>query len=1028
MKKNSEQNQNINLNNIKLDLEAKANQFSDISTHVEEKFSIVGVGASAGGLEALEQFFGTVSGSCSMAFIIIMHLDPTHKDIMPELLQRITNMEVIIASDNLMVKPNRVYIIPPNKSMSILKGTLHLFEPLEIRGLRLPIDFFFHSLAEDQRESSIGIILSGMGSDGTLGLRAIKERGGIAAVQDPNTAKFDSMPKSAINDVQVDIVGNANELSILLNTFLEKIPLVKSTKDLEINDKNALDKIINLIRTNVGHNFYLYKENTMYRRIQRRMVVHKIDDINIYVQYLQENIKEIEVLYKEMLIGVTSFFRDSIIWEQLEKNIIPSLLIDLEFGHILRAWIPACSTGEEAYSLAIVFKEVVEVVCPRMNITLQIFATDLDADAINRARKGIFQRNIVADVSQERLDRFFEKVGNNYRINNEIREMVVFAQQNVIMDPPFTKLDMLSCRNLLIYMENELQNKLMSLFHYSINPGGFLILGSAETINNSNDKFKQVEAKSKIYQRSVSGEKDLLISFQTSYSRSKYNYDVKTKPIEIVDDIKTLAEHMILQQFSPASVLVNKNGDIIYINGRTGRYLEPPTGKINWNIFVMLREGLRNEFPSAFHIALKQIEPVVVHSIIEGNKGETNAVNITIKLIETPAALRGMVMVVFTEVSKSVKIKASSKKNGDKLVNVQYMEQEVELKRAREEMQIIIEEMQTSQEELKSANEELQSTNEELQSTNEELTTSKEEMQSLNEELQTVNVELVSRVDDYLLMNSDMKNLLNSTDIATLFLDKSLNIRRFTKQVANLFKILEGDIGRPITDLTTELIYPGIFDDAMEVLDTLESIERNIPTRGRSWFAMRIMPYRTFDDRIDGLVITFNDITKLMAAEEGYMNTQLLLESSIESFKDMMILSVDTNNNYLYFNNAYKEYMKIEYGKEIKIGMTFNDDTKSSEDDLQRFKFDFKRALCGESHSKNWYYGKEEPRYYQTLYKPIFNRNGEIIGATAFAINIALRQYEEESYKLTEALLKNAIGSSKEEIAISNSLSKDDVL
>lgn len=1024
--KNNENKQGASIDNIKLDLEMITSQSIDINPQIVEKFPIVGIGASAGGLEALEQFIGNVSEYSGMAFIIIQHLDPTHKDIMPELLQRITNMEVVIVSDNLKVKANCVYMIPPNKSMSIQKGTLRLSEPLEIRGLRLPIDFFFRSLAEDQKERSIGIILSGMGSDGTLGLRAIKDKGGIAIVQDPSSAKFDSMPHSAINNLPIDIVGNANELPIKLINFLQNAPHIKASKDLEVKDKNALDKIINLIRTNIGHDFYLYKENTMYRRIQRRMVVQKIDNINKYVEFLQENIKEIEILYKELLIGVTSFFRDSIIWEQLEVNIIPSLIANVNNGHVLRAWIPACSMGEEAYSLAIVFKEVVATYCPDMNITLQIFATDLDALAIDRARKGIFHKNIIDNVSQNRLERFFEKVGDKYRINNEIREMVVFAQQNVIMDPPFTKLDLLSCRNLLIYMENELQNKLMSLFHYSINPGGFLIIGSAETINNLNDKFKQVESKLKIYQRSVSGEKDLLIDFPASYSKSKYNFDLKTKPQETESDIKTLAEQLILQQFSPASVLVNDDGDIVYINGRTGNYLEPPAGKANWNIFAMLREELRNEFPSAFRIAQKRMEPVVMNNIIVNNNGEISTINITIKKIETPIALRGMVMVVFSEVSTEAKIKLSRKRSGKDLINTQYMEQELELKKVREEMKIIFQEMQISQEELKSTNEELQSTNEELQSTNEELTTSKEEMQSLNEELQTVNVELESRVDDYLVINSDMKNLLNSTDIATLFLDKKLNIRRFTKQVVKLFKILEGDIGRPITDLATDLIYPELFDDAIIVLQTLVYMEKTIPTRDRSWFVIRIMPYRTFDDRIDGLVITFIDITKRKLAEEGYVNTQLLLESSIESFKDMMILSVDTDYNYLYFNKAYKEFIKTKYGAEIKIGMKFIDCSKS-ENDLQKICFNFDRALSGESHSMNWYYGEEQPCYYETLYKPIYNRSAEIIGATAFAINIALRQYEEGNYKLTEELLKKTIGSSQAEIAITNSPLKEDI-
>ena len=615
----------------------------------------------------------------------------------------------------------------------------------------------------------------------------------------------------------------------------------------------------------------------------------------------------------------------------------------------------------------------------------------------------VFRSNIEADVSQIRLDRFFEKVGDNYKINTEIREMVIFAPQNITMDPPFTKLDIISCRNLLIYMENELQYKLISLFHYSINPGGFLILGSAETITNSQDKFKQVEAKLKIYQRLASDGKSFLMDFPTSYSKNKYDSKVNTKQTDIVDDIKTLADQLILQQFSPASVLVNDNGDIIYINGRTGSYLEPPTGKANWNIFVMLREEIRNEFPAAFRMARKQMEPVVMHNIIVG---ETHTVNIRIKQIEIPKALKGMVMVVFTEVPMVPK-NPTSKKSGSNLVNMQFVEQAAELKKVREEMQIVFEEMQTSQEELKSTNEELQSTNEELQSTNEELTTSKEELQSLNEELQTVNAELQSRVEDYSLISNDMKNLLNSTDIATLFLDKQLNILRFTKQVVKLFKILETDIGRLITDLTMDLVYPELSHDAMEVLKTLIFSEKIIPTRDGCWFVIRIMPYRTVDDRIDGLVITYIDITKRKLAEDGYITTQLLLESSIESFKDMMILSVDMDYNYLYFNKAYKDFIKDVYGIDIKIAMTIIDRSKL-EDNSPKFRFNFDRALRGESYSVKWEHGKTRRCYYETLYKPIYNRDKDIIGATAFSINIALREYEENTQ--SEIAITNSPG------------------
>ena len=430
---------------------------SDLDTG---QFPIVGIGASAGGLEALEQFLGNVPENSGMAYVVIQHLDPTQKGMLPELLQRISKMKVFQVKDRMAIKPNCVYVIPPNKSMSILKGRLYLFEPIETRGLRLPIDFFLRSLADDRHEQSIGIILSGMGSDGSIGVRAIKEKNGIVMVQDPATAKYDSMPRNAIDSVLVDIVAPANELPAKLMAFLKHIPVVKANLEIEIKDKSALEKIIILLRTFTGNDFSLYKKNTVYRRIERRMAVHRIDKISAYVHFLQENPKEVDILFKELMIGVTSFFRDTIVWDKVKETVIPAILANLPAGSILRAWIPGCSTGEEAYSLAIVFKETIEKVNPRGGYSLQIFATDIDNEAIEIARKGIFPVNIAADVSPNRLSRFFITTDEGYRINAEIREMLVFAQHNIIMHPPFTKIDFLSCRNLLIYMDTELQKKI----------------------------------------------------------------------------------------------------------------------------------------------------------------------------------------------------------------------------------------------------------------------------------------------------------------------------------------------------------------------------------------------------------------------------------------------------------------------------------------------------------------------------------------------------------------------------------------
>ena len=843
-------------------------------------FPVVGIGASAGGLEALEQFFQNMPKDNGMAFVVIQHLDPDYVGMMPELLQRSTTMKVLQATDRLTVKQNHVYVIPPNKSMSVLNGALYLFEPIELRGLRLPIDYFFRSLADDRLEKSIGIILSGMGSDGSLGLKAIKEKNGIVLVQDAASSKFDGMPRSAVNAVNADIIAPANELPTKLMALLKYKPVVVVDLENEIKIKSNLDKIIILLRTQTGQDFSLYKKNTMFRRIERRMSVHQIDKIANYVRFLQENPKELDILFKELLIGVTSFFRDPAVWQNLKDKIFPALFNELPNGHILRAWIPACSTGEEALSLAIIFKEALEKEKNNKNLTLQIFATDLDSDAIEIARKGVFSTNIIADVSPERIIKFFTSAEEGFRVNTNIREMIVFAPHNVIKDPPFTKLDFLSCRNLLIYMEPELQKKLMALFHYSLNPDGIMLLGNAENENSNNAIFTPIDTKLKIYKRSITPITTELLDFPSSFSHKKTQSTVTVKTIKVTDNIQILADELLLQRFAPASVLINEQGDILYITGRTGKYLEPSAGKANMNIYSMAREGLSTHLMGAIRKAKQNYEPVILRNIKVGTNGGTQYVDVTIQHIEKPDAIKGTIMIVFADIATIIKPEKISAKVGKQTWNIRQAEIEIELQRTNEELQSTREEMQTSQEELKSTNEELQSSNEELQSTNEELTTSKEEMQSLNEELQTVNVEMQSKISDFVQANNDMKNLLNSTDIATLFLDKKLNIRRFTDQITKIIKLRPSDIGRPFTEMVSDLQYPEIAEHAKEVLRTLIFKETDISANDSRWFTVRIMPYRTFDDRIDGLVITFIDISVAKKLEAELNKTINLLREN----------------------------------------------------------------------------------------------------------------------------------------------------
>ncbi len=867
------------------------------------KFPIVGIGASAGGLEALEEFFTNIPADSGMAFVIIQHLDPTHKGMLPELLQRTTDMQVNTVKDRMKVKPDNLYVIPPNKSMSILNGNLHLFTPVETRGLRLPIDFFFRSLADDSQEKSIAVILSGMGSDGSLGLRAVKEKGGLVLVQSPETARFDSMPRSAIEAVSVDVVAPMNELPLKLIELSKHSSHGNAGKELEKN-KSVLEKIIILLRSQTGNDFSQYKKNTLYRRIERRMNIHTIDSIALYQRYLQENPAEIDLLFKELLIGVTSFFRDAAMWEQVKKIIIPEVLAKAAPGQIIRIWVPGCSTGEEAYSMAIIFREAMESENLN-NITVQIFATDIDSNAIEKARKGVFPANIAAEVSPNRLKKFFIESDGCFRINTVIREMVVFAPQNVIKDPPFTKLDFLCCRNLLIYLDANLQKKLLMLFYYSLNPNGIMLLGSAETIGTENELFSPVDSRSRIFRRSNIFKIPDFNEMPGTIPHTNPGLNEKLSNKKIPDNIQSLTEQLLLQQYSPASVLVTDKGDILYITGSTGKYLEPSAGKANMNLFSMAREGLRNKLPEVFRRTLQTSEKVVLGNTKINADGVTHYVDVTIQKIVKPLALNGMILVIFNPVSASSEVLSSVIK-GNLRAGETGSDSNLEIQRLNEELNSMREEMQTSQEEISSANEELQSTNEELQSANEELTTSMEEMQSMNEELNTVNVELQNKIDDFSRVNNDMNNLLNSIEIATLFLDKELKIRQFTFPATKLFKLIQSDVGRIFTDQVTDLDYPEMINDAREVLRTLHFVEKEVNTHDGRWFSIRLMPYRTFEDKIDGLVITFIDITRSKNLENALRSTQMTMNSIIQAVPEV-ILGLSAEGKIIEYNPKAEE-------------------------------------------------------------------------------------------------------------------------
>ncbi|MBX9753634.1 MAG: PAS domain-containing protein [Pseudomonadaceae bacterium] len=858
-------------------------------------FPVVGIGASAGGLAAFEAFFSGMptDKDPGMAFVLVQHLAPDHKSLLAELIQRYTRMPVFEVEDGMPVQINCIYIIPPNRDMALLNGCLQLLEPAEPRGQRLPVDFLFRSLAQEQRERAIGIILSGTGSDGTLGVRAIKGEGGMLMTQNPESTEFDGMPRSAIATGLVDYQLPPAEMPAQLITYAAHAfgKPMRLAHAATPNIEDALKKIFILLRAQTGHSFAQYKPSTILRRIERRMAVHQVDTIDNYVKYLQQAPGEVEALFRDLLIGVTNFFRDPEVFQHLESEIIPSLFANKTADSSIRVWSTGCSTGEEAYSLAILLQEYREAFKPSYSV--QVFATDIDSRAIATARSGVYPASIAADISVERLQRFFtlEPDGSSYRIHKNIRDMLIFSEQDLIKDPPFSKLDLISCRNLLIYFGVELQRKLIPLFHYALKPGGILLLGTSEGIGEFDQLFSVQDRKIKLFQRKEDFHGMRRTSLGHLLSPMNSTDLTTTQPrgaakaaLPLKLPLRELTEQALLQQLTPVGVLVNSLGDILYLHGRSGMYLEPAQGEagIN-NIFKMAREGLRPALTSGLLHATSSNEVVHKLGLRVRTNGHFSLVNLTIRPVSNGPALGTPLYLIILEEAASLDPEQLQQATAQVSSSVLSLEADVDarISALKQELwskeaflQSTIEELESSSEELKSSNEEMQSVNEELQSTNEELETSKEELQSVNEELATVNTELQIKVMELSRANNDMNNLLAGTGIGTVFVDHNLRILRFTPAASRIINLIHSDVGRPVGHIVSNLLgYNSLVADLQTVLETLTPKEIDVQTTEGRWFKMRILPYRTLDNVIEGAVITYVDINEhetLRLNEERY--------------------------------------------------------------------------------------------------------------------------------------------------------------
>lgn len=999
------------------DKTAESNNQSQVEAHLSGEgaaagFPIVGIGASAGGLAAFEAFFSGMPADIDpdMAFVLVQHLAPDHKSILTELIRRYTRMQVFEVKDGMEVAPNCAYIIPPNRDMAFLNGSLQLLAPSAPRGLRMPIDFFFRSLAHDQHERAICIVLSGTGSDGTLGVRAIKGEGGMVMAQTPASTEYDGMPRSAIATGLVDFELLPSEMPAQLIAYVTHAfgkppraaaPLLKS--------ENALKKVFVLLRAQTGHDFSQYKPSTIRRRIERRMAVHQVETMEGYVKYLQGAPEEVDALFRDMLIGVTSFFRDPEVFSALEEQVVPKLLAGKPSDAVIRIWVPGCSTGEEAYSLAILLAERQEAL--KQHFQVQVFATDIDGHAIAAARTGIYPASIAADVTPERLARFFTAEPGDcaYRIHKSIRDMLVFSEQNVIKDPPFSKLDMISCRNLLIYLGGDVQKTLIPLFHYALNPGGFLLLGTSESVGDFADLFSTLNRKLKFYLR-----KEDILSARSGghFLPHMLTLDpvqprtIGKTPAARKLPLRELTEQALLQQVVQAAALVNAQGDIMYLHGRSGMYLEPAPGEsgVN-NILKMAREGLRQDLTSALHRASRAKETVRCPGLRVKTNGDLTTVNMVIRpvVVGSAEAPEPPLYLVILEPAPSSGLargpvpgtivkRGASGEEEDGEVDAHIAALKKELQAKEEYLQATQEEMETSNEELKSSNEEMQSVNEELQSTNEELETSKEELQSVNEELATVNSELQTKVADLSRANNDMNNLLAGTGIATVFVDIQLRILRFTAAATRIINLIQNDIGRPVGHIVSNLTgYSTLVEDTRAVLDTLLPKEAEVQTVDGGWYTMRIQPYRTIDNVIEGAVLTFVDITATRKLHAELRESEARLRIALGTLP-LIVFSQDQRLRYTWIHNPAPGFVA---GK--AVGRT--DAELWPEQDAAVLTAIKQRVLdTGTGARENVSLGgKGKTLVYDLTVEPVRDAAGGIIGITGALLDISGQQDLEPS-------------------------------
>lgn len=974
-----------------------------------QPLSVIGIGASSGGLESLKKFFGALEQSQGMAFVIVQHLMPDHESLLPEILSKHTEMQVVSVEQGQTIENGYVYVAPPGQDVGLQSGVFQVTPSAESRGWRHPIDYFFRSLARDQRQDAVGIILSGNGSDGTLGIREIKECGGMVMVQHPHEAGQDSMPLNAMETGQADYVQPVAQLAKSLESYVDHNSLFDDSTIDPAQFLEELEEIQHLLHFHAEYDFRNYKHTTLLRRVQRRMGLAGVSGIREYVHRLKDRPEEVEALAQDLLICVTQFMRNADVWEKLSELVLPKLIEDRSSNEPIRVWIPGCATGEEAYTMAMMLSDAIG---DKRDVRIQIFATDISNHALKTARAAIYPETIAADIKPEWARKYFTREGDIYRVSKSIREMVVFAAHDLKGDPSFFRLDLISCRNLLIYLEPEAQANILRKFHFALNPEGYLLLGNSETAGRFDQGFEPVDAHARIFQRSTdSASNDFSLATPHTPKRvapRRPNFRRPQPP-----SLRELAAEMFWKSTGSVVLILNEKLQPMFVGGSGDRFLKIPEGEQRYTVYELVRPGLHLKLRAAIGRLESASETSFDRAKLNQSDGSTIDVRGFVRKMIDPESQQRLIFIRLEEdeAAKSPGPASTSMLSSDlaSLSNSDSQEElvktlERELMETREELSHTIEQLEQANEELRASHEEAMSVNEELQSGTEELEASREELQSLNEELTTLNVQLEDKLAELESTNNDLDNLISSTRIAVVFLDTEFRVRNFTPEAIDLFSLIRTDIGRPISDLAHKFTDGSFLDDAREVLKTLTMVEREVEAEAGKIFVRRLLPYRTFDNRIEGVVATFQDITQLKETQEqlDLQRTQLSL---VADAMPVLLAYVDKDRKYQFANASYEKWFGIAVDKVIGKPIWEVVGEKAYEVARDKIEKVFEGERVAWDGELSYRHGPS--RHVHVEYIPHFDMQGEVVGFYALIQDISKRYEAEQLLHESEARFRD---------------------